>query len=180
MTNNKKLVSLGIFLCILLGAVYLFKDSPIQVGVAGDCENYTCFTTLRVLEDLQVDSTFGSAGAFSLSGTFQLGANGSVQSQQIATTCHPTVGVSASVAATSTAYISCVGVTGVTSASQVIAQFSTSTNAIGARWALLGSKASSTAGAVDLKIMNLTGTAAVPEAASAAAFSSSTKLWVVN
>lgn len=112
------------------------------------------------------------------SGGIQIGSsNGTVVTQFIATTCTPSQGADATVAATSTAYVSCTGITGVTSTSNVVAQFATSTNAIGAQWALVGSKASTTAGAVDLKLMNLTGTAAIPSVTGVA---SSTKLHIVN
>lgn len=135
---------------------------------------------------IETTSTLTVGGASSFTGLITVGSggikigstNGSTLTQVISTTCNPIANVS--VAATSTAHIYCTGVTGVTSSSQVFAEFATSTNAIGTQWVMLGSKASTTAGAIDFKIMNLTGTAAVPSAAAGASFASSTKLLIVN
>ncbi len=107
-------------------------------------------------------------------GTFGLGSLGTAQVNEVVTTCNPIADTS--IAATSTGYIYCTGITGVTSADYVIASFATSTTAIGTSWAIEGANASSTAGAVDIKIVNLTGTAATPSAAAGAQFASSTRL----
>lgn len=118
-------------------------------------------------------ATFGStvafSGAVSLTSTLQLGSSGTAMANEVITTCNPIANTS--IAATSTGYIYCTGLTGITSSDKVFAGFATSTNAIADQWAIVGASASTTAGAVDIKIMNLTGTAAVPSAASTVASS---------
>lgn len=168
-------LALGIVVVIALFSIFNGGGSTTSLFGANQCASgQTCMSSLEltgpnsgVTNALQVDS-----------GAFVLGPSGSSQTQQIATTCNPTADTS--VSATSTGYMFCTGVTGVTSSSQVFAQIATSTNAIGAQWLLVGAKASTTAGAIDFKIMNLTGTAAVPSASAGASFASSTRLWIVN
>jgi hypothetical protein len=111
-----------------------------------------------------------TSGALSTTGTLQVGSAGTQQSNQINTTCSPKADVS--IAATSSGYAYCTGVTGVTSADNVDATFSTST----AGWLLtkdnfwiISAKASTTAGAVDFMVYNGTGAAAVPSAVGRAA-----------
>ncbi len=176
MTNIKNIAKvLGLIVVLVLAFVGLKQTTPMLFG--SSCDTYTCYTYLEVLNDLKVDGATSFTGLISVT-SLKVGTNGTTQTQQISTSCNPTADTS--VAATSTSYIYCTGITGVTSTSRVIAQFATSTNAIGTQWAILGSNASTTAGAVDIKIMNLTGTAAVPSASAGATFASSTKLWIVN
>jgi len=164
-----------VILAIVLGYGTL-KTHTVTLGSSTACtDGYTCYTNLEVQGNQITDGTSLFSGAVSLTSTFKLGANGTAQSNEVIATCNPIANTS--IAATSTGYIFCTGVTGVTSADNVIAQFATSTTAIGTNWAILGSNASTTAGAIDIKIMNLTGTAAVPSAAAGAAFASSTKIY---
>lgn len=133
-------------------------------------------STLAVTGATTLSSTVAASGAVSLTSTFKLGSSGTAQANQVITTCNPTANTS--IAATSTGYIFCTGVTGITSSDYVFAGFSTSTNAIADQWVIVGAKASTTAAAVDIKIMNLTGTAAVPSAASTVA--SSTRIFGIH
>lgn len=103
-------------------------------------------------------------------GTFQVGSSGTAQANQITTTCSPKADVS--IAATSTGYAYCTGVTGVTSSDNVLAQFATST--VGLKVAaddfwVVSAKASSTAGSIDLVIYNGSGKNAAPSAVGQAA-----------
>lgn len=116
------------------------------------------------------------SAAVALTSSFKLGSSGTEQVNQIVTTCNPTANTS--IAATSTGYIFCTGVTGVTSSDYVFASFATSTTGIGNNWAIVGSMASTTAGAVDIKIMNLTGGAVVPSVSGT--FASSTRLFIAH
>lgn len=94
---------------------------------------------------------------FKTTSTMQIGSNGTAYSNSIITTC--AMNGNLSITATSTGYESCTGVTGLTSSDNVIAQFAstTGTTAIGDNWVIVGAKASTTAGAVDITVMNLTG-----------------------
>lgn len=73
-----------------------------------------------------------------------------------------------SVTATTTNYEFCTGVTGVTSSDNILATFASSTGVTTLKdnWVIVGAKASTTAGAIDFTVMNLTGTNNVPSAVS--------------
>lgn len=103
---------------------------------------------------------------FAVTGNFTLGTSGTAQTNQIVRTCSPTANTS--IAATSTGYIQCTGLTGITSDDEVFASFATSTLAktVLSNWVILATNASTTAGAVDILLLNLTGAAAVPSAVS--------------
>lgn len=167
--SNKNL-TYGLIVVGIIAIVGVFTPVGQKVagllGVSVDCQQTTCLENgLRI-----------TSGQLETDGTLQVGSTGTAQTKQVSATCNPIADIS--VAATSTAYIYCTGVTGVVFGDVLFAQFSTSTNAIGAQWSILGSRASSTAGVVDIKIMNLTGTAAVPSASAGAQFASSTKIFV--
>ena len=194
--ESKKIVAGIAVLALLLGVLNWFHPNlPTKELLSGDfagapgnllAESYDPYIMynggFNTAKDFSVSGatalsgTTALSGAVSLTSTFKLGSSGTTQDNQIITTCNPTANTS--VSATSTSYIFCTGVTGVTSSDLVFAEFSTSTNAIADQWVIVGAKASTTAGAVDIKIMNLTGTAAVPSAASTVA--SSTKIWAAN
>lgn len=113
-----------------------------------------------------------TSGLLSTTGTFQLGAAGSVQANQVNTTCSmiansPSVG-------TTTQYAYCAGVAGVTSADNVDANFATSSTALTDQWVITGAKASTTPGAIDFRLLNLTGTAASKSMSSVTTIGSTT------
>lgn len=109
-------------------------------------------------------------------GTLQVGSSGTAQVNQVVTSCTP-LNTNTSIAATSTGYIYCTGVTGLTSADIVVAQFATSSlAAVTSNFVIVGSKASTTAGAVDMIVLNLTGAARAISAASKIA--STTNLFI--
>ena len=95
----------------------------------------------------------------------KLGASGTTQSNQVVTSCSAIL--NNSIAASSTGYGYCTGVTGVTSSDYVRANFATSTKGAtqtAEGFIILSAFASSTSGAVDFLIANYSGKAAVPSA----------------
>lgn len=105
-------------------------------------------------------ATFGGRNQsyFDNAGKLTIGASGTAQVNQVVTTCSM-VANNASVGST-TQYAYCSGVTGVTSADTIDASFSTSSTLLNDQWAILGAKASTTAGSIDFRLYNLTGVAA--------------------
>ncbi len=85
----------------------------------------------------------------------QVGANGTNQKNQVDATC--SMVSNAVITATTTGYGFCTGVTGVTSADNVDANFATSSLKAADQWIITGAIASSTPGAIDFRILNLTG-----------------------
>lgn len=143
--------SLGILILIIL-QVLPFFGAPKTAGVT----NYD-----------EVDATAIKIG----------GTNGSRIDLLIGTTCNLS-NADASVAATSTGYVYCTGVTGLTAGDPVQVLLSTTTaNATFGGWSVFSAKASTTAGAIDIRLYNGTGAAAVP---SATAVGSTTNIWAVS
>ncbi len=122
-------------------------------------------------EGYKVDGTTVING----SGQLILGTNGSTVTELKAALCDISGTTDTSHAATSTKYYYC-AVTGVASGDVVFAQLASTSalNVIGS-WVITDAKASSTAGFIDLMIMNLTGAARVPSAA-VGGFASSTNV----
>lgn len=107
-----------------------------------------------------------TAKDINITGGFTLGSSGTTQVNQIVGSCAMKADVS--IAATTTGYAYCTGVTGVTSSDTVVANFASSTGAIAYadNWIITNAKASTTAGAIDFVLFNLTGTANVPSVVS--------------
>lgn len=126
--------------------------------------------TFGALDRTTVGNPWTFSGAVTHSGTLKVGSSGTAQTNYISTTCAPKA--DNSIAATSTGYMYCTGVTGVTSADFVVAEFATSTAAFTLTkdnfW-IISAQASTTAGAVDFLVYNGTGAAAVPSAVGRAA-----------
>lgn len=181
--NNKKIISLVVAGLLVVGVIGWFtpvlpKTGNLPGGIFGAAgnllaENYIPYIMynggFNSAKDFAISGSSAFSGAVALTSTFKLGSSGTAQANQVITTCNPTANTS--IGATSTGYIYCTGVTGITSSDYVFATFSTSTTAIADQWVIVGAKASTTAAAVDIKIMNLTGTAAIPSAASTVASS---------
>ena len=113
-------------------------------------------------DQFQVSET----GAVTSTGTLKIGSNGSTISEIQATSCD-LIGTNGSQAASTTKPYDC-AITGIASGDVAFAQLATST-AIGSGslgWAIVASKASTTAGYVTVLLANLTGAAAVPSATS--------------
>jgi hypothetical protein len=194
--DSKKLVGVIAVAALLLSVFNWFHpnlgqkellQSPVG-GAAGNllAENYDPYIMYNggynsakdftVSGATSLSGTTALSGAVSLTSTFKLGSSGTAQSNQVITTCNPVANTS--IAATSSGFIYCTGVTGITSSDYVYASFASSSAAIANQWVIVGAMASSTAGAVDIRIMNLTGTAAVPSAASTIA--SSTRIFGIH
>ncbi len=87
--------------------------------------------------------------------------------------------IDTSIAATSTGYVYCTGITGLASGDNVLAQLSTtSPTTLFGGWVITSAKASTTAGAIDMRLYNGTGAAAVPSAQQVG--SSSPNIWVAD
>lgn len=158
MTNSKTGIVAILIAVIALGvAVFQTKD----LTVAGQ------FTELN-------HKTFTKG--FTAEQDAKIGTSGTALDNVVVTTCNPTANTS--IAASSTGFIYCTGLTGVTSSDYVFAQFSTSTTGVANNWSIVGVRASTTAGAVDIRVMNLTGAAAVPSAVSTVA--SGTKIIAIH
>lgn len=110
---------------------------------------------------------------------FQVSQKGTEQSNQVTKTC--SILADNSITASSTGYAYCLGVTGVTSADNIVAMFSTST--LGWRAYLdnieiISAKASTTAGAIDFELYNGTGATQAPSAANRTG--STTVIWAAH
>ncbi len=169
--SEKILLVVGIALVLIVG--YLVTHPKIKLFGANQCGGIqTCLASIELTgaangatNTLQID-----AGAENNAGTFQLGASGSIQSNQVNTTCSPKADVS--ITATSSGYAYCLGVAGVTSTDQVDAQFSTSTaNFVLTtdEFFIMSAKSSTTPGAIDFLVYNGTGKNNVPSAVGRAA-----------
>lgn len=138
------------------------KDSLFS---ATPCSGITCLAGgLRLVTDTGGDFESDVAAVFN--STFKLGSGGTAQANQVRTTCSPKADVS--IAASTTGYAFCTGVTGVTSADNVLAQFATSTAGfvMNDNWYVVGAQSSTTAGAIDLEVYNASGKAQAPSASS--------------
>lgn len=110
------------------------------------------------------------------SSTVKVGTNGSTITELKANTCN-LANADTSIAATSTGYVYC-AITGVASGDLTLVQLSTTTaNALFGGWTIQSSKASTTAGMIDVRLYNGTGAAAVPSVTSVG---SSTNAWYMD
>ncbi len=135
----------------------------------------TVRSSLGAIVDTSYFDFFDATTGYKINGTTVLSSTSG--SGFVATTCNILANVS--ITATSSGRAFCTGVTGVTSGTKIIAQFSTTTSALAAdQWVIVGSQASSTAGAIEFELLNLTGGNAIPAAVSTRA--SSTKIWAFN
>lgn len=108
---------------------------------------------------------------------FVVGDNGSEFVELKGATCNLSH-ADTSIAASSTGYVYCTGITGVASGDVVLAQLSSTTPNTGFKgWAIVSAISSSTAGAIDMMLLNLTGTASVPSATN---IGSSTNIWYAD
>lgn len=169
MTDKTKIVAWGAAVISIIALFVTVTHLPAKMssdgqkfGAAGGMliENYIPYVLYNggIKTNLDVNTA----------GTFTVGASGTGQTNQVTTTCSPKADVS--IAATSTGYIYCTGVTGVTSSDFVVANFGSTTpgalNLNTDNWTIISAKASSTAGAIDFVVLNLTGLARAPSAAS--------------
>ncbi len=170
---------IAICLAVVAIVIAVIAATPHKVSTlfgSTACSNITCLSGgLRLVTDAGGD--FESDVAAIFSSTFKLGSSGTAQSNQVSASCN-LQNTNASLAATTSQYVYCTGVTGVTSADNVIMQLSTTTaNSRFGQWNLWGVKASTTAGAIDAMLYNGSGASAVP---SATAIGSSTNVWAAH
>lgn len=151
-------VVIGLVLAIIVSALVGRTPAQIAGSIANCSGGYTCYTNLDVLTNLVVD------------GTSQIGASGTALSNVVAAACSMTANVS--IAATTSGYAFCTGVTGLTASDGVEAVLATSTSGFvlsSDNWWIISAKASTTPGAIDFLLYNGTGKAAVPSAVGRAA-----------
>lgn len=166
--NNKQLLSIALIVLFLGGLIgYALHGTPNKEFSAGiACDQITCLSGgLRLVTGAGGDFEVDVASVFG--GSVKVGTSGTAQVNQVTTTC--AMQANLSIAATSTGYAFCTGVTGVTSADNIVAQFASSTGALNLNtdnWVISSSKASTTAGAIDFVLLNLTGLARTPSASS--------------
>lgn len=176
-TMTKVNIALGLAVVALVITVYGFFGGHVEKALFGStsCANITCLSGgLRLVTGAGGDFEADVASVFN--GTFTLGSSGTAQSNQVSTTCAMKGNIS--ITATSSGYAFCSGVTGLTSADNVLAQFASTTGAANNQdnWVITSAKASTTAGAVDLTLLNLSGDSRTPSALSR--IGSSTTLWI--
>lgn len=158
MTKENIALVVSVVALVIAGLLYFGGTKSVNLFGSTSCQSTTCLTGgLRILD-----------GVLESDGTFRIGSSGSAQTSQVGpTSCAMKADVS--IAATSTGYGFCTGLTGVTSADSVFGQFASSTGltAVTDNFAIVSAKASTTvSGAVDFTLLNLTGAAAVPSAVS--------------
>lgn len=174
--NTKYLIG-GVVALVLAGLLYIgLTHQKTTFGTAVNCQSVTCFTTVGVLTSFQDDgaaifngavtfaSTFVQSGLSTFTGGLKIGSAGTSLLNEVLTTCSM---IANNTTATNTpGYAYCTGVTGVTSADSVAATFATSSTRIADGFIIAGAKASTTAGAIDFSIVNLSGAAGAPSAGS--------------
>lgn len=166
LTRNAGVIAL-VAIVIAIGG-YFYPQMAAQLGAVTGETNYSGLG----ITSLKIGSSCGD-------GFTSSAANGCETTTHLMTTsCAMKADVS--IAASTTGYAYCTGVTGVTSSDKVIAQFATSTAnwAFADYFAIVTAKSSTTAGAVDFEVYNGTGAAAAPSAVSKTA--STTNLLIVQ
>lgn len=155
----KFLIGAVIVIAVLVAALSLFHNHSVSlVGASSGPAHYQKESFLQGLASGVRDQfSLDNAGNLTTTGTFKLGSSGTAQANQVNTTC--SIKSDASASATSTVYGYCTGVTGVTSADSVDAGFATSSVLMTDQWVISGAKASTTAGSIDFRILNLSGKA---------------------
>lgn len=104
-----------------------------------------------------------AAGFIAGTSGIKFGTSGSTVTQLLVGTCN--LISDASIAATSTAAVDC-AVTGSVAGDKVFVSLATTTPSTNLGWRITGANASSTSGYITVKLMNLTGAAAVPSVSS--------------
>lgn len=136
-------------------AGFFYPVAPVSVPV----ENVSDYGAVgsRFPNGISIGATAAQTGKLTV------GTDGTAFGPLYKGTC--TLTTSGTIAATSTGFAQC-AVTGLTAGDTVFVTLATTTTAIANNWVLAGAKASTTAsGSMDVKLMNLTGTAAAIPAA---------------
>ena len=141
----------------------------IGMGLLGDSQMLGARADLTTVGNPWTFTNSAANGGVTMASTtitaLKIGQTGTGQSHSVVTTCSMKADIS--IAATSTGYAYCTGVTGVTSSDKVQATFATSTlgfSTVLESWVIVSANASSTAGSIDFMLLNLTGAAAAPSA----------------
>lgn len=179
--NKKNILFVGIFLLVGLVVGYLAGGTP-QDKFGGTVHNFPeqFYNGLKAGTSNQwsISSTGAvtTSGGVNNTGTFTQGSSGTAITQIIATTC--TILANSSIAATSTGSADC-AVTGVQAGDKVVdVTLATTTPVTNLGIQIVGANASSTAGWVTFKLLNLTGAAVTP--GSQANFGSSTQVLIIR
>lgn len=167
--KTNKFIVIAVVVALILGATAIYRTlghgvDGLAAATPGSLliEQYSPYVNqnggISSALPIQTTSTVTAAD-------ISVGTSGTNFTGLVGGSCNLT-GMDASQAATTSRAYSCTGITGLTSSFKVIASLSTSTPAALAGWHIVGAKASTTAGAADIVIANLTGAAAVPSATS--------------
>lgn len=168
MTNKQSWIVLGIAGILLLIVGFTVGKSPkvASFGAVGGqlIEQYMPYVLYN--------GGINTALPFQTTSTFKIGTNGTALSNTVATTCSM-IADNQSVG-TTTQYAYCLNVTGVTSADGIEATFGTSSTLISDQWVITGAKASTTPGAIDFRLLKLTGVAAAQSMSAVSTIGSTT------
>lgn len=171
---NKSTFAIGVALVAMVIAIggYFYPQVKGAASLFGAIGSETNYSSVGVT-GLKVGSNCGDSSS-------STAANGcDTIAHIIVASCSLIADLSAGTTTPSYAY--CTGVTGVTSADSVTASFATSTlswNGVNENFNIVSAKASTTAGAIDFELGNLTGKAQAPSAAGRIA--STTNLIIVQ
>lgn len=170
---NKNIVIGVLAVLALLGTGYLYLSSyTSMLGASG----YTNFQKVSFLQGLDA----GPRSQFNVTnqGVVTIGPSGSSITELKATTCDM-LNANTSINASTTGYVYCTGITGLASGDVVMAQLSTTSmgTLFTSGWVIISAKASSTAGAIDFRLANYSGTARAPAAVNVG---SSTNVWYMD
>jgi len=157
--------------------ITLVTDLADALSVIDSAGDLMVFDTSTGVQTLTITPPTTITGATTLTGGVKVGSAGTAQVNQVVTTCNPIA--NQSITATTSAFIQCTGVTGITSSDLIFASFGTSTTPdLDDNWVIIGARASTTAEAIDIQVLNLTGSDQVMSAVSQIA--SSTRIFGAN
>lgn len=169
--DTKKLIGIVAVLALIVGVIGIFTPVIPQTGssnIGGSAGN---LLAENYIPYIQYNGGFNTAKSIKTTGDLTVGSSGSTLSLIAAGTC--SLVSDSSVAATSTGTGTCV-TTGSQAGDVVMISLATTTTKIAAQWAVIGTVAGSDSTTV--RLLNLTGTAAVPSATNG--FGSSTQYQV--
>ncbi len=144
----------------LNGSTTIGNAAADNITIAGHATSSQTFATLGNFYVNGYATTTASSGAIATEGGITVGTGGTAMTRIYKGTCNLT-GMDGTQSATTTKAYPC-AVTGVVSTDTVFVTLATSTAQFANGWILVGAKASTTAGNIDVVISNLTGTDRVP------------------
>jgi hypothetical protein len=175
-------VALAVILSVLfvtgvVGAATTISTNIVTEGTLAVTGASTLTGAVTASDTLTVASTLGVTGASTLTGGVTVGS-GTAMTRIYKGTC--TLLANNSIAATSTGYAQCALSSGTVAAGDIVfVTLATTTSATGMNYTIAGAQASTTNSAyIEVKLLNLTGGAAVP--AATAGFGSSTQYLIIR